>query len=68
MIELYLKHLDNCSYNRGIGDASDFCNCGLEKAKKEYEELLDAQKLLDALEGAGVDNWEGYDYAIQSLE
>lgn len=33
--------------------------------KKEYEDLLDSQKWLDALEGAGVDNWRGCDYAVE---
>ena len=31
--------------------------------KEEYEELLESQKWLDALENAGVDNWSGIDYA-----
>lgn len=31
--------------------------------KKEYESLLKDSKWLRALENAGVDNWEGYDYA-----
>lgn len=31
---------------------------------KEYEELREDQKLIRALEAAGVDNWEGYDYAM----
>lgn len=32
--------------------------------KTEYEELLAAQRWVDCLEGAGVDNWEGYDEAV----
>jgi hypothetical protein len=32
-------------------------------SKKEYEELLEDQKMLIALQNAGVDNWVGYDYA-----
>lgn len=36
--------------------------------KAEYDELLADQKILYALQGAGVDNWEGYDIAMQSLE
>jgi hypothetical protein len=32
----------------------------------EYEELLDAQLKLTHLEGAGVDNWDGYDYAMEA--
>jgi len=31
-------------------------------SKKEYEELLEDQKLLRCLQDAGVDNWSGYDY------
>lgn len=34
----------------------------------ELQELRDAQLKLDALEGAGVDNWEGYDDAMDLLE
>lgn len=36
-------------------------------SKEEYENLLEDQRILLALEGAGVDNWEGYDFAMQSL-
>lgn len=36
--------------------------------KKDHEELLSDQKLLHALQVAGVDNWEGYGYALESLE
>jgi hypothetical protein len=36
--------------------------------KSEYESLLEAQAKLDALEGAGVDNWEGYDDAMALLD
>lgn len=35
---------------------------------KRYEELLVTEKFLRALEGAGVDNWEGYDFAIDSMQ
>ncbi len=34
--------------------------------EKEYQKLLDEQLFLDCLRGAGVDNWDGYDYAIDS--
>ena len=37
-------------------------------SKKEYESLLKDQKLLQCLQGAGVDNWEGYDYALEMME
>lgn len=32
-------------------------------SKERYDELLDAEEFLNCLEAAGVDNWEGYDYA-----
>lgn len=32
---------------------------------KEYEDLLDSKRLLAALQDAGVDNWEGYPYAME---
>ena len=34
--------------------------------KKEYDDLLDDQMKLLSLEGAGVDNWEGYDFAMEA--
>lgn len=34
---------------------------------QEYKRLLEKADKLDALEGAGVDNWEGYDYAMDML-
>ena len=36
--------------------------------KKEYEDLLKDQRILRALCGAGVDNWEGYDIALEDLD
>ena len=33
----------------------------------EYESLKEDRRKLEALEGAGVDNWEGYDYAMEIL-
>jgi hypothetical protein len=37
-------------------------------ARIEHQELLDCQQLLEALLACGVDNWDGYDYAIDILE
>jgi hypothetical protein len=37
-------------------------------SKKEYESLLEDSKKLTALENAGVDNWEGYDYARELMQ
>ena len=36
-------------------------------SKKEYEQLLEDQAKLQALEAGGVDNWSGYDYAMTLL-
>lgn len=36
--------------------------------KEEYDELIADRDFLDALRGAGVDSWEGYDYALELLE
>ncbi len=35
---------------------------------KEYEELREATRTLNALEAAGVDNWDGYDEALSLME
>ena len=37
-------------------------------SKKEYEELIEDQKLLQCLQDAGVDNWSGYDYAMEMMQ
>ena len=34
---------------------------------KEYLELLNARKTLEYLQVAGVDNWEGYDLAMEMM-
>lgn len=36
--------------------------------RKVYESLVEDSKMLCALEGAGVDNWSGYSYAMEWLE
>ena len=36
-------------------------------SKKEYESLLKDQKLLQCLQEVGVDNWMGYDCAIELM-
>lgn len=35
--------------------------------KKEYDGLKEDEAKLQALEDEGVDNWSGYDYAMQAL-
>ena len=34
-------------------------------SKEEYESLLEDRRFLEALRAAGVDNWEGYEYAFE---
>lgn len=36
--------------------------------KERYEELIDNEILLSCLQGCGVDNWEGYDDAINMYQ
>ncbi|CAI3538370.1 hypothetical protein CNEO4_2260001 [Clostridium neonatale] len=36
-------------------------------SKEEYEQLLGKEKLLDCLEAAGVDNWGGWDDAMEMM-
>ena len=36
-------------------------------SKKEYEQLLEDSKFLQALRDSGVDNWEGYSEAYRIL-
>lgn len=35
--------------------------------REEYRTLLKDQRLLGALQGAGVDNWEGYGIAMEAF-
>lgn len=35
--------------------------------KSQYDSLLRRARLLAALKGAGVDNWNGYDHAMETL-
>lgn len=37
----------------------------LESIESEIEELRDEVETLDALRAAGVDNWEGFDFAME---
>ncbi len=40
----------------------------VEITRTEYNELLEDKKFLEALQAAGVDNWEGYEEAQQMME
>ena len=35
---------------------------------KEYESLLSNSLFLECLQGCGVDNWSGYDYAQEMFD
>ena len=37
----------------------------IEVSEKRYRELISHERELFALRDAGVDNWEGYDYAME---
>jgi hypothetical protein len=37
-------------------------------SKEEYEELLEDSRVLTALRNAGVDSWDGYDFAMEDME
>jgi hypothetical protein len=36
--------------------------------KAEYDELQDDATLLNCLRNAGVDNWDGWDFAIEEYQ
>jgi hypothetical protein len=36
--------------------------------KAAYEALLEQSFMLEALDGAGVDNWDGYEFALDDVE
>lgn len=40
----------------------------IQLTEKEYKRLIARDNFLAALEGAGVDNWEGYSYACELAE
>ena len=37
----------------------------MEITKERYDELLEAELMMNALEAAGVDNWDGYSEAMK---
>lgn len=36
--------------------------------KQEYDSLVKDSKFLEALRAAGVDNWDGYEFALDTLD
>ena len=43
-------------------------NGNFELTREELVKLIQSENELTALESAGVDNWEGYDYRLEYLE
>lgn len=37
-------------------------------SKEEYDSLVEDQQMLQCLQAAGVDNWAGYDLAIEMMD
>lgn len=37
-------------------------------SKREYNQLVNDSFKLNCLESAGVDNWDGYDYAMEMMQ
>ena len=56
-----LEHGSWFIFGKGLADTVTI-------TKEEYDSLFASEKMLLALEGAGVDNWDGYDFAMESLE
>ena len=74
--ELTLKLLEKRNHSEsstGILEYGDWLIFGkgmtetVTITKEEYDSLLVSKKLLLALGEAGIDNWEGYDFALESL-
>ena len=40
----------------------------VEISKERYDELIDIESFMLALQAAGVDNWDGYDVAQEMME
>lgn len=40
----------------------------IEISVERFEDLLRTEKILNALEAGGVDNWSGYEYAFEGFE
>ena len=49
---------------REIGNYSKAEPDAIELTKEKYKKMQERLRKLDALEAGGVDNWEGYSYAL----
>jgi uncharacterized protein YggE len=50
------------------GDLSMLDDTYVTIKKSEYDRLIDANKMLDKLYAAGVDNWEGFEFALDDYD
>lgn len=57
----FLVKLFNAMYEEGMKELGDET---ITITKEEYEHLVENDKFMDALEIAGVEDWHGYDYAL----
>jgi ribosomal protein S2 len=51
-----------------VQSADQILSVTVSMSVKEYQDLKRDQKMLEALEAAGVDNWEGYPDAMEIFE
>jgi hypothetical protein len=40
----------------------------IDITEERYQDLLQSEKQLEALEAAGVDNWNGYEMAMENMK
>lgn len=43
------------------------CDEVISVSRKKYDRLMEDSKKLQALEAAGVDNWDGYGFAMEEI-
>jgi len=72
--ELFEQYADNKGIGELIDDFEPWLVCWMDghvKARimydRKYNYLMKQEQILNALQAAGVDNWEGYEDAIESL-
>lgn len=47
--------------------AKALCSHQVLISQSRYDELKEAERKLTALKNAGVDNWDGYDFAMEGV-
>lgn len=62
-----INHNNEVSFKSNLESGFEPVNNMVSISEDEYEELKSAKDKLEALEAAGVDNWEGYSYAMESF-